>query len=1111
MKKLTRMKLINWHRFNNCTIEFGDSTLLSGENGAGKSTLLDAIQFVIICSTGYFNKAAHENGKRRLTGYIRCKTGKENQPYERTGEISAHVALEFYEESKDKYFIIGAVVDSASEGQETTVRYLMENTRISDDLFLYGNQVKSIAEFRGSNIDIRQWCKTNVEARRMVTARLGRIEDKFFRLIPKALAFKPIDDIKDFVYSYVLDEKEVNIDVLRENVRTYQDMERTLENVKKRMKKLEHIQALYHRVQEYMEKDRMYGYFLKRSELDLVESQISSNETAKKSEEICLSQAKTQLEMLEKERGEKQEIATNIRVELRHNQEFVALEEEKKELERLQDKRQSAMAEEAELKKSVAKAARDCESLWKAMGTGSTSGYSASAPIGTTQPANTENGTSEDFVSCIREYRKQLQTLDGDVNIAEIKSLTDEVIHFKQKRYGELQEEQAQLKLQLNQNHTEREKISKKINKLKRKKLTYPSGVELLVDSVQEEFAALGRKIQPGILCEMLEIQDEEWRNAVEGYLNTQRFYVLVEPENFDIALGIYDRLRREKKVYGVGLINMKDLEKYDTAPAGTLAEVVTSQNKYARQYSNMILGKVQMCERYEDLKKYSISITKGCMRYQNRVASAIKPEVYRVPFIGKNAFTVQLVQAEEELQKLSETMENQEKQLAGMKEILGLLSTECDVDIKYRLDVISTLRMVNRSIEKCQENIRKLKENSTLIQKQVQLEELEKVLRGLDSTINSDREKIGGMRTRIQDLLARKQTLLEKQVSGKGEVTALEAAAKDRLNAWNQEYEKAMGGKTIEQFQSEYFYKQPSNKRKYNSDRCQNVKDNMVNAMVEYKTEHDFGAAASLDGFPEFEAVYERLKNSELLDYEEKVQSALEAAETEFHEQFLAKLQENMKLAQGEFKELNKALKGIDFSSERYEFQFMPSKKYRNYYEMIMDDFNVTQGESLFSGIFHEAHKDVIEELFEQLSVSGDNSAQALDEFTDYRTYMDYDIKIIHNDGTYSYYSKVCEEKSGGETQTPFYVTVAASFVQLYSNNIGGEAAGLVLFDEAFNNMDDERIGGVLEFLRRLPLQLIIAAPPDKIQYIGPAMDEVMLVMTDQKQSYVEEYHNAV
>ena len=77
----------------------------------------------------------------------------------------------------------------------------------------------------------------------------------------------------------------------------------------------------------------------------------------------------------------------------------------------------------------------------------------------------------------------------------------------------------------------------------------------------------------------------------------------------------------------------------------------------------------------------------------------------------------------------------------------------------------------------------------------------------------------------------------------------------------------------------------------------------------------------------------------------------------------------------------------------------------------------------------------------------------------------MDYDIKIVHSDNSYSFYSKVCEEKSGGETQTPFYVTVAASFVQLYSNNIGGEAIGLVMFDEAFNNMDDERIGGYWNF----------------------------------------------
>ena len=47
MKKLTRVKLINWHRFTNTIIDFENSTLISGENGAGKSTLLDAIQFVL--------------------------------------------------------------------------------------------------------------------------------------------------------------------------------------------------------------------------------------------------------------------------------------------------------------------------------------------------------------------------------------------------------------------------------------------------------------------------------------------------------------------------------------------------------------------------------------------------------------------------------------------------------------------------------------------------------------------------------------------------------------------------------------------------------------------------------------------------------------------------------------------------------------------------------------------------------------------------------------------------------------------------------------------------------------------------------------------------------
>lgn len=1074
MKKLTRMKLINWHRFINCTIDFGSSTLISGENGAGKSTLLDAIQFVVTCSANAFNKAAHENGKRKLTGYIRCKTGRENKPYERTGQLSAHIALEFYEESKKRYFIIGAVVDSASEGQETTVRYLIDNQKLSDEMFLHDRHIRSINEFRAANKGIKQWCKTQSEAKKMVQGKLGRIEDKFFRLIPKALAFKPIDDIKDFVYSYVLDEKEVNIDILRENVRTYQDLERTLESVKKRMSKLEQIEKHHDEVLSCKKKDQMYEFFLQQAQLDITKETMQELQSQIRSEEYRLQQIQDSLEQISAECKNKREMETNLRVELKQNKDFLALEEQEKEKERLESEVQSCRNDKNELMRSVRKAVDNAKKLL---------GVSDADP-------------------CIRRYSEALKQIEHCQDIAEIKKLTSKVIEYKQSMSEKIHRKMAEIQVEIQKYQTERNEATKRIEKLEKKKLTYPGSVERLVSAIKEEFMQIGRKSEPHVLCELLEIEDETWRNAAEGYLNTQRFYILVEPESFDIALGIYDRLRREKKVFGVGLINTQNMEQYEEVPEGTLASVVTSKNRYARRYINMVLGKVMLCDRYEDLKKYPVSITRECMRYQNRVASAIKPEIFSVPFIGKQALKVQLELEKKKCDQLSKRISELETRRKAMESVIVPLNTETDVDIKYRLDVITRLHMLQVGIKKCEDNIRTLKKNATLIQKQIQLETLQELLRELQEKINKNNQELGTVR-RIKD---EKKTKIE-QLSGQQvllqkEVKNLLESAGDVQSFWMKEYETQTTQKSYEQFRDNF-----DRRRKANETICKNAEKQMIDVMIVYKTEHDFGAAPSMEGYPEYASVYERLRTSELLEYEEKVQSARVSAEEEFREQFLAKLQENMKQAQSEFRELNKALKDITFSNERYEFIYMPSGHYRNYYDMIMDDFNVIQGESIFSGIFHETHKEVIDELFERLALNNESSSKTLAEFTDYRTYMDYDIKIIHSDGTFSYYSKVCEEKSGGETQTPFYVTVAASFVQLYTNNIGGEATGLVMFDEAFNNMDDERISGVLEFMNRLPLQLIIAAPPDKIQYIGPSMEETLLIMTDEKVSFVEKY----
>ena len=1077
MKKLTRLKLINWHRFTNTTIDFETSTLISGENGAGKSTLLDAIQFVIICSTNYFNKAAHENGKRKLTGYIRCKTGRENKPYERTGEISAHVALEFYEEKRDKYFVIGAVVDSASEGQEKTARYLMDGVRLEDDFFFQGRTPKSINQFRTTNAKkIRQWCTTDKEARSMMKNRFGRIEDKFFRLIPKALAFRPIDDIKDFVYSYVLDEKAVNIDVLRENVRTYQDLQRTLENVKVRIGRLENINTLHDQAMDGLQKDRQYEYYLARAEADLVQENIGRMQSEIQSDMLRLEELNGQIRTVKEEQTEKQQIRDDLRAELATDKDFLAKDEQEKKLQILENRKSDMLKERNILQKSMDVAKEQLKKLLKV----------------------------KDTDDCIRLYYENLCTPDKDFRLTETKENLFRVISYKNEMRNRVLQKKAEVQAKEAAVSGEKQELDRKIELLMKKKLSYTDDVERVRTSIKEEFQRIGRTPEPRILCELLEITDDTWRNAVEGYLNTQRFYILVEPENFDIALGIYDRLRKERKAYGVGLINTQNLEEFDTAPQGSLATVVSSKNKYAKRFINMILGKVHMCDHYRELKKYKTSITRECMKYQNNVASAIKPAVFETPYIGQNALKVQLEQARQKREEIKKQLEEMQERIEQLAFVLEPLSTEQDTDIKYRVDVIGDLRQISVEIRKCKDNIATLEKNSNMIMKQVQLSTLEKMLEEIAVNLNNQNRAAGKIEERIS---LTKQRVADEKVNHAEKAVLSEQIgdrAGDSLPIWKQEYEKQTVDKSFTQFKDNYL-----RRRKANQTLVDRSVDAMKGAMNGYKTAHDFGAPAAMEGYPDFEAEYLKLKNSELLQYEDKVETARSAAEEEFREQFLSKLQENMKTAQTEFKELNKALNDIAFSNEKYEFMYMPSKKYRQYYEMIMDDFNAMQGESIFSGMFHENHKAVIEELFERLAIDNDNSAKALDEFTDYRTYMDYDIRIIHSDGNYSLYSKVCEEKSGGETQTPFYVTVAASFVQLYKNNIGGEAIGLVLFDEAFNNMDDERIGGVLEFLRRLPLQILIAAPPDKIQYISPFVEETLLVMTDEKVSFVERYIN--
>jgi uncharacterized protein YPO0396 len=104
----------------------------------------------------------------------------------------------------------------------------------------------------------------------------------------------------------------------------------------------------------------------------------------------------------------------------------------------------------------------------------------------------------------------------------------------------------------------------------------------------------------------------------------------------------------------------------------------------------------------------------------------------------------------------------------------------------------------------------------------------------------------------------------------------------------------------------------------------------------------------------------------------------------------------------------------------------------------------------------------------------------------------LSFDLEVGNREGEAQRLSKTIDKKSGGETQTPFYGAVLASFAQLY--RVGREKTAktsrLIIFDEAFSKMDGERIVKSVEFLRKFNFQAILSAPPDTIEDIATLVD---------------------
>ena len=153
------------------------------------------------------------------------------------------------------------------------------------------------------------------------------------------------------------------------------------------------------------------------------------------------------------------------------------------------------------------------------------------------------------------------------------------------------------------------------------------------------------------------------------------------------------------------------------------------------------------------------------------------------------------------------------------------------------------------------------------------------------------------------------------------------------------------------------------------------------------------------------------------------------------------------------------------------------------------------------------------MDRLFERLTADNEaDTEKELAKFIDYRNFMTYDIKITDRNNNISYYSKGGKGKSGGETQTPFYVFIAASFNQLCAKNrfsMKNSPICLMFLDEAFNNMDESRIETMMKFYSKLKIQLIISVPTQRAATILSYSDTALGIVKQENNAFIIKLDN--
>ena len=254
----------------------------------------------------------------------------------------------------------------------------------------------------------------------------------------------------------------------------------------------------------------------------------------------------------------------------------------------------------------------------------------------------------------------------------------------------------------------------------------------------------------------------------------------------------------------------------------------------------------------------------------------------------------------------------------------------------------------------------------------------------------------------------------------------------------------------------------------------------------------------------------YVNLLNEYETDYEPKYESEFEKQcniiYKSLRENVIATIHGDINAAKRHTHEINRLLRKTNFADSTYQIKIEPAKNENGqFYEMLtapeLDSKNVGSGVidgqiSLGEDEFYQKYENKIKLLTDKFMPIKDEDGshreqrlKEMEQYADYRNYLSFSMYEQVTDAQVNvirenFVDEMAGRDSGGEGQNPKYVALLAGFAMLYMQQSNRDSKiKLVLLDEAFSKMDQERSAVCLQYARKMDLQLIVCVPDERLQ----------------------------